>query len=39
VSGRGVMHGYWALPEQTARGFLIDAAGMRWYKTGDIVLP
>jgi len=38
VSGRGVMQGYWALPEQTARGFLIDGAGVRWYKTGDIVI-
>jgi acyl-coenzyme A synthetase/AMP-(fatty) acid ligase len=38
VSGRGVMQGYWALPEQTARGFLIDEAGVRWYKTGDIVI-
>lgn len=38
VSGRGVMQGYWALPEQSARGFLVDAAGIRWYKTGDIVV-
>ncbi len=38
VSGRGVMQGYWALPEQTARGFLVDEAGGRWYKTGDIVI-
>jgi len=38
VAGRGVMQGYWALPEQTARGFLVDAAGERWYKTGDIVI-
>jgi amino acid adenylation domain-containing protein len=38
VSGRGVMQGYWALPEQTARGFLIDEAAVRWYKTGDIVI-
>ncbi|HUG79369.1 MAG TPA: amino acid adenylation domain-containing protein [Burkholderiales bacterium] len=38
VSGRGVMQGYWALPEQTARAFLTDGAGLRWYKTGDIVI-
>lgn len=38
VAGRGVMQGYWALPEQTARGFLTDEAGGRWYKTGDIVI-
>ena len=37
VSGRGVMQGYWALPEQSARAFLVDDAGQRWYKTGDIV--
>jgi acyl-coenzyme A synthetase/AMP-(fatty) acid ligase len=38
VSGRGVMQGYWALPDQTARGFLVDDAGVRWYRTGDIVV-
>jgi amino acid adenylation domain-containing protein len=38
ISGRGVMHGYWALPEQTARGFFVDADGVRWYRTGDIVV-
>lgn len=37
ISGRGVMQGYWALPEQTARGFHVDAGGERWYRTGDIV--
>jgi amino acid adenylation domain-containing protein len=37
VTGRGVMQGYWALPEQTANAFLTDAAGAHWYKTGDIV--
>lgn len=37
ISGRGVMQGYWALPEQTARGFHVDAGGVRWYRTGDIV--
>ena len=38
VSGRGVMQGYWALPEQNARVFLMDDTGQRWYKTGDIVV-
>lgn len=38
VSGAGVMHGYWNLPEQTARAFLEDPSGRRWYKTGDIVM-
>jgi amino acid adenylation domain-containing protein len=37
VTGRGVMQGYWALAEQTAKAFLVDDAGERWYKTGDIV--
>jgi L-proline---[L-prolyl-carrier protein] ligase len=26
------------LPENTARAFLIDAEGERWYRTGDIVI-
>ena len=38
VSGRGVMQGYWALPEQNTRVFLTGDAGQRWYKTGDIVV-
>jgi acyl-coenzyme A synthetase/AMP-(fatty) acid ligase len=38
VSGRGVMQGYWALPEQTERAFLTDDTGVRWYKTGDVVI-
>jgi amino acid adenylation domain-containing protein len=37
VAGRGVMQGYWELPEQTALGFIVDAEGTRWYRTGDIV--
>jgi amino acid adenylation domain-containing protein len=38
VSGAGVMQGYWNLPEPTARAFLEDPSGRRWYKTGDIVV-
>jgi amino acid adenylation domain-containing protein len=38
VAGPGVMQGYWGLHEQTARAFLTDEAGGRWYKTGDIVI-
>ena len=38
MSGAGVMLGYWNLPERTARAFRVDAAGRRWYKTGDIVV-
>jgi acyl-coenzyme A synthetase/AMP-(fatty) acid ligase len=37
ITGPNVMQGYWALPEQTANGFLNDGNG-RWYKTGDIVV-
>lgn len=36
ITGRGVMQGYWALPEQSQKAFLPDA-GRRWYRTGDIV--
>jgi len=38
ITGRGVMQGYWSLPEQTARGFFTDADGSQWYRTGDIVI-
>jgi amino acid adenylation domain-containing protein len=37
VSGPNVMRGYWNLPEQNARAFVMDEAGERWYRTGDIV--
>jgi acyl-coenzyme A synthetase/AMP-(fatty) acid ligase len=39
IAGPGVMLGYWNLPEQTARAFLVDEDGTRWYRTGDIVVP
>ena len=38
IAGRGVMQGYWADAEKTARGFIVDAGGTRWYRTGDIVV-
>jgi amino acid adenylation domain-containing protein len=38
ATGPGVMQGYWNLPERTANAFLIDSAGERWYKTGDVVV-
>jgi amino acid adenylation domain-containing protein len=38
IAGPGVMQGYWALPEQTARGFHAGEDGRRWYRTGDIVV-
>lgn len=37
VHGPNVMRGYWNLPEQNARAFLVDGAGDHWYRTGDIV--
>lgn len=38
ATGPGVMQGYWNLPERTANAFLVDSAGQRWYKTGDVVV-
>jgi amino acid adenylation domain-containing protein len=38
IAGRGVMQGYWSLPEQTSRAFHRDASGTPWYRTGDIVV-
>jgi amino acid adenylation domain-containing protein len=38
ISGPNVMQWYWNLPEQTARAFIVDAEGARWYRTGDIVV-
>jgi acyl-coenzyme A synthetase/AMP-(fatty) acid ligase len=38
IAGRGVMHGYWARPEQTERAFLVDPQDSPWYRTGDIVV-
>jgi len=38
ISGPNVMVGYWNLPEQTSRAFIVDADGTRWYRTGDIVI-
>ena len=37
-AGPGVMSGYWNLPEQNARAFVIDADGVPWYRTGDLVV-
>ncbi len=38
ITGRGVMQGYWSLPERTAESFVVDADGTRWYRTGDVVV-
>jgi amino acid adenylation domain-containing protein len=35
--GGSVMLGYWNRPEQTEKSFVIDEAGRRWYRTGDVV--
>jgi amino acid adenylation domain-containing protein len=32
-----VMKEYWALPEENAACFHVDAAGRKWYRTGDVV--
>jgi L-proline---[L-prolyl-carrier protein] ligase len=37
IAGPAVMLGYWNLPEHTARAFLDDGSGERWYRTGDVV--
>ena len=37
IAGPGVMQGYWALPEQSAKGFWRATEGTPWYRTGDIV--
>lgn len=38
IAGPGVMHGYWALDELTAKVFLTAPDGTRWYRTGDLVV-
>jgi amino acid adenylation domain-containing protein len=38
MAGPGVMDGYWNLPDRNAQAFLVDAAGERWYRTGDLVV-
>lgn len=37
IAGRGVMRGYWNLPQQTTASFITDADQTAWYRTGDIV--
>ena len=38
IAGDGVMQGYWNLKDRTAAAFLVDGAGRRWYRTGDLVV-
>ncbi len=36
VSGPTVCAGYWELPEANADAFLVDADGVRWFRSGDL---
>ncbi len=36
VAGSNVFAGYWRAPEKTAASFSTDAAGRRWFHTGDL---
>ena len=36
VRGANVFGGYWQAPEKTAASFVQDAAGRRWFRTGDL---
>jgi acyl-CoA synthetase (AMP-forming)/AMP-acid ligase II len=36
VRGANVFAGYWRAPEKTAAAFVRDAAGRRWFRTGDL---
>jgi malonyl-CoA/methylmalonyl-CoA synthetase len=36
VRGANVFAGYWRAPEKTAESFVADAAGHRWFRTGDL---
>ncbi|GAA0584090.1 amino acid adenylation domain-containing protein [Kribbella sandramycini] len=36
IGGSGVAVGYRGAPEQTARQFVADPEGRRWYRTGDL---
>jgi L-proline---[L-prolyl-carrier protein] ligase len=37
IAGSSVLQGYWNLPENTAKAFLVGR-DKRWYRTGDIVV-
>jgi acyl-coenzyme A synthetase/AMP-(fatty) acid ligase len=37
IATPAMMRGYWGRPDLDARGFHDDAAGTRWYRTGDVV--
>ncbi|NPU82954.1 MAG: acyl--CoA ligase [Syntrophaceae bacterium] len=32
----GISPGYWNLPDETAKSFILDEEGRRWFRTGDL---
>jgi acyl carrier protein len=38
IAGAGVTRGYLDRPELTAKRYVVDANGERWYRTGDLVM-
>lgn len=38
ASGAGICEGYWNRPEETAKSFITDEEGRRWFLSGDIGL-
>lgn len=38
IAGPGVMQGYFGQPEQTTAAFIVDDVGLKWYRTGDLVI-
>jgi amino acid adenylation domain-containing protein len=38
IAGGSVMLGYWNLPENNSRAFLLDDENIAWYRTGDLVV-
>ncbi len=38
IAGPGVMGGYFGQPELTDAAFFLDADGVKWYRTGDLVV-
>ncbi len=38
ISGPGVMRGYFGQADLTAKAFIVDDAGISWYRTGDLAV-
>ena len=36
IAGPQIMRGYWQRPEADVEAFVVDAAGTRWLRTGDV---